>query len=1040
MSGYDTFVVAMTSDTITIASNPMDSRRFWRICSPRAVMVMTAVGIVVGTYASSLAGPLDPLEKRNPTGGARISTRECQSLADPTKTIQCTKNEECDNGSCPSAKVDLMVNLLTFDGAAGWNEPFSDDDATGLSTYFEAINKTIADVTEGQVELRQISLVINNGAPDAIVQLRAGWCGFDGDPEPPTGAALECITSSTCLGGKTCQTDSRGEADTGGWGITGQIRLGVGCMENRFCFAHEFIHLFGNARDEYESPEPGSCGFLGTSQVSAACVTGGHPQCLMELNVSFPTLTSAELCLDADADTMPVLLLHDTNGDTEQSMCNTMGCWDQVVSEWPTLISKPPGDPESNHKQPGTVELLPVTPFTRVVAVIDRSFSMGSLDGKDGHSRMSNAVDAAKDFVTLLDGTTEFGLVSFSSDPDGAGPESAATTDFTLQAIGMARQNASMKVEDLRTRAAGDTQIGAGLRKALEMLKDASGNVSPGSWIFLLTDGKNNQPPSPSDPQAPQRDLEDALTSLASKGVKVVVSCIGNGRDGDQCSHIADRTGGLLIDSKSSINITDAFIEAVSELENNDIAYIELNTPIEQTIPRLPQSSLLSATTNLSATSASDPIKVLIEPGVSQARFIVSWTRPESDLELELFGPDGIQIPMTAREVGTKVEFYRIDMPAPGIWTLRVQGMEVPKPETFSIHVLVDHKELNFSAGLARSTITWPGSFLVSAHVSRVFGIQGCDVHATVERPDGSSEAIELHDDGMNEDGNAHDGLYAFPYRNLLPDNPAAYTPIYTFIVTVRCEQGIAQVNQAGEFDIGEIPLSPLVPTFERAVRVSGYASGVPDNLPPIAEICRNVRVECQGQVTAVMLDGTCSFDPEGSELSYSWSSPTGTFLANDVSRPVAYFSPGRHSVALDVTDADGITSAPYFGPDFGMVVVIDSAPPVIRDLIATPSELWAPNHTMVPVTVTPDVTDVCGQASTCEITSVESNEASNGRGDGNTEPDWEITGTLSLNLRSERSGTGDDRIYTVHVTCSSGAGNESSATVTITVPHDQGA
>ena len=56
-----------------------------------------------------------------------------------------------------------------------------------------------------------------------------------------------------------------------------------------------------------------------------------------------------------------------------------------------------------------------------------------------------------------------------------------------------------------------------------------------------------------------------------------------------------------------------------------------------------------------------------------------------------------------------------------------------------------------------------------------------------------------------------------------------------------------------------------------------------------------------------------------------------------------------------------------------------------------------------------------------------------------NTEPDWEITGPLSLNLRAERRGNGDGRIYTIEIACTDGSGNESSATTMVTVPHDMG-
>jgi hypothetical protein len=65
----------------------------------------------------------------------------------------------------------------------------------------------------------------------------------------------------------------------------------------------------------------------------------------------------------------------------------------------------------------------------------------------------------------------------------------------------------------------------------------------------------------------------------------------------------------------------------------------------------------------------------------------------------------------------------------------------------------------------------------------------------------------------------------------------------------------------------------------------------------------------------------------------------------------------------------------------------------------------------------------------------VSSNESPNGRGDGNTSPDWSVTGELTLQVRSERSGKGKGRIYTITVEAADVDGNKSHKTTTVTVP-----
>jgi hypothetical protein len=135
-------------------------------------------------------------------------------------------------------------------------------------------------------------------------------------------------------------------------------------------------------------------------------------------------------------------------------------------------------------------------------------------------------------------------------------------------------------------------------------------------------------------------------------------------------------------------------------------------------------------------------------------------------------------------------------------------------------------------------------------------------------------------------------------------------------------------------------------------------------------------------------------------------------------------------SYVLAVVDAQGQTSQ-----DTTAVTVVDSSPPSISSVSASPATLWPPNHEMVPVTVTTTAADTCG-AATCSIVSVSSNESSNGQGDGNTATDSQITGPNTVNLRAERSGSGGGRIYTLTVRCSDPSGNASTGTATVTVTH----
>jgi uncharacterized repeat protein (TIGR01451 family) len=113
--------------------------------------------------------------------------------------------------------------------------------------------------------------------------------------------------------------------------------------------------------------------------------------------------------------------------------------------------------------------------------------------------------------------------------------------------------------------------------------------------------------------------------------------------------------------------------------------------------------------------------------------------------------------------------------------------------------------------------------------------------------------------------------------------------------------------------------------------------------------------------------------------------------------------------------------------------------PPVITGAGADPFVLWPPNHRMVNVTVSYDVTDNCPLPPGSCTLSVTSNEPVDGKGDGHTSPDWIVLDDHHVLLRAERAGNGYGRIYTITITCIDSGGNSSSESVTVTVPHDRG-
>ena len=110
---------------------------------------------------------------------------------------------------------------------------------------------------------------------------------------------------------------------------------------------------------------------------------------------------------------------------------------------------------------------------------------------------------------------------------------------------------------------------------------------------------------------------------------------------------------------------------------------------------------------------------------------------------------------------------------------------------------------------------------------------------------------------------------------------------------------------------------------------------------------------------------------------------------------------------------------------------------PVCSSLSAGPN-LWPPNHKLNTVTVT-GATDPDGNPLTVTVTGVTQDEPTNGLGDGDTAIDAILGSGNTVQVRAERSGLGDGRVYRIAVSVTDGAGGSCTGVATVGVPHDQG-
>jgi hypothetical protein len=266
-------------------------------------------------------------------------------------------------------------------------------------------------------------------------------------------------------------------------------------------------------------------------------------------------------------------------------------------------------------------------------------------------------------------------------------------------------------------------------------------------------------------------------------------------------------------------------------------------------------------------------------------------------------------------------------------------------------------------------------------------------------------------------------------------------------------EQQQAPINFFVEYFGPGGPFSPLPPDagyFYDIARETGglftynaddgsrVVGSFPTDFPPIANAGESSMVECAGpDGTQVRLQGSAHDELPFDDLTFKW---VGTFeegggVVYGASQTVT-LPQGANQLALIVSDEHQNSL-----PAAITVLVEDTSNPEL-DVYLSPSVLWPPNHKFVEVSADIEVADLCSHDVYVRLVSIVSNEDEDGRGDGSTSPDIQGaefgTDDRSFQLRAERSGRGDGRVYTVTYEAEDLRGNITRQEATVTVPHNQ--
>lgn len=686
------------------------------------------LGLLLCTAAAAHAQTaLGELEARP----APVARRQC--VAGMNAGSLCNENADCPGSTCVDRNIFNISVAVHFTASAAQLTTIQNAITTGSAILFDA--------TDGQAQIGQA--IIHNNAFGT------------------TEADMRVYPS----------TQSQGwSANTGSWKAGGSIHISIDRMTGSVgeAFAHEFLHLAFDPRDEYESRAAG-CGAVsgGDSCPIPATVTAGETACLMDNGgLGSPDGEFSEICWGQGDPADPADISggnHDADNTTEQSVCRSnRSCWDQVVWSWPNTILEPAGapDPAANGGVATPPSFLVISNTSRGVLVLDESGSMAL----ESPSRMERLKVAANDFIALAETGSELGLVSFATDAE----TSSGRSRVAIAALGADRTALTNEVNGMAP--ATRTNIGAGLQVAQDMINTAGG-VTGNTYIVLMTDGLNNEP----SPQATaDADLQAKIDALLAAGIEVYVTCTGSDLGlQSQCSEIATGTGGFYVDSASAAELPESFAELGAYTSGHEL--IAARSATRTLLLAAPTRRFRSERAQklagrfFRALPQSDPNSLLyfVEQGSESALFTVQWRDPQTPLRAVLISPAGEQFDMLPMPQGL---FRRVKAPASGDWTIRILNNVAGD---FVAKAYSRNRAVNVAGGVRHASVRPGEEIYVYAYprtMGRALTHPADGVPMLVTRPDGSVDTVLLHDRGRDKLGRgddvAGDGIFTGVYTD----------------------------------------------------------------------------------------------------------------------------------------------------------------------------------------------------------------------------------------------------------------------------------
>jgi len=330
----------------------------------------------------------------------------------------------------------------------------------------------------------------------------------------------------------------------------------------------------------------------------------------------------------------------------------------------------------------------------------------------------------------------------------------------------------------------------------------------------------------------------------------------------------------------------------------------------------------------------------------AMADFTLVWS--EGSLNLTLITPSGILVDPAYAESNPDIIYYddpqltikgyTIKNPETGTWNVNTVAVNVSEfGENYVVLTTLD-TNTTLSVELPKSGYSPNESIDIRANLTRSgVAITGASVIAHIEKPDGLTENITLYDDGLHNDSQANDGIYANTYAN------TSLLGTYDIAVVATGRVGGEQFARETSVNVWvmrypDLTLSDSDITFSAETVFAGekitinatihnignadainasilFYDGKPEYGKLVGENLINVT---SGEFKTTSIEWTAAI---GTHKVYVLVSPYNTFLEEDYTNNMAYKQIHAYAPFHDIAITDLILSKTIVGQGFNLCI-----------------------------------------------------------------------------------------------------------------------